>query len=427
LLRGDSYGEVLANRSFRGLWLGQSLSYLGQSVIYVAVALYVYDLTGSARGISFAVALELLPWVVIGPLTGTLADYLDRKSMLIAAYLIQAGLVALLTLTTTLGQLYVVVFLISLLAPVTQIVWAVALPAVAGQKLFVRGSSLSIVAQNVGYVAGPILGGWLTSIVGVRPTFWAVVACFLAAAGFSVQTRMPGATMERREPFHLTGIWDDLAEALGFLVRHPVLRYLVLLNCITSLGWSAPGVAAVVYVSETLGLGGGQYGLLQGTVSLGVALGVLVLGRYARVLRWQRLLVGGAVLAGLACMAVMGKPGLGLLLILWFVSGVGWAAFWIIDEAIWARITPDESRGRVYSLADAIIFLVDAGMALLGGWLVHLLGPVVALSIIGAIVVAGAVALSTVSGGYKAIARLESNGSGEQVVLARTDNFRREM
>jgi MFS family permease len=404
VLRGDSYRELLANRSYRGLWLGQTLSHLGQAVIYVVVALYVYELTGLAQGISFAIALELLPWVVIGPLTGTLADYLNRKAMLVIAYLAQAGLVALLPLTTALGQVYGLVFLISLLAPVTQLVWAAALPSVAGQQLFVRGSSLGIAAQNAAYVAGPILGGWLVSLAGAKPAFWAVVACFLAAAGLTLWIRMPGPTAERRVPFHPLQIGNDLAEGLRFLVRDPVLRYLVLSNCIVSLGWSVPSVAAVVYVTDTLGLGGGQYGLLQGTMSLGIALGVYILGRYARLLPWQHLLVGGTVLAGLAYMAVAGQPRLVLLLVLWLVSGVGWAAFWIIDEALWARITPDEVRGRVYSLADAVIYLAEVGTALVGGWLVYLVGPTTSLLLAGGIVVLGAAALSATSRGYKAVA-----------------------
>jgi MFS family permease len=67
LLPEDSYQRVLANRSFLAPWFGQGLASLGQAILYVALALYVYDLTGSAQGVSLAVALELLAWVVVGP------------------------------------------------------------------------------------------------------------------------------------------------------------------------------------------------------------------------------------------------------------------------------------------------------------------------------------------------------------------------
>ncbi len=404
MLRGDSYREVFANQDFRALWLAQSLAHLGQSVVYVAVALYVYQLTGSARELSFALALELLPWVVVGPLAGMLADHLERKRVLVTAYLVQAVLVALLPFTSTLGQVYALVFLSSLLTPVAEIVRAVALPTVTGQKLFVRGSSLDIVAYNAANVVGPPLGGWLVGLAGARPTFFMAVGCFLAATFLSLKVAIPDPGAARRGSLGLPMIWCDLREGMWFLVRHPLLRYLLLLGCVSSLGWSAPDVAALVYLTDTLDLGGQELGLLRGAISLSMALGVYALGRYARVLPRQRLLVGGIVLAGLAYVSVLGKPGLVPLVCLWFTSGIGWGANWLMDNALWAEATPDEVRGRVYSLAEAVVCLAEVGTALLGGWLVHLLGPVPALAIMGGTVSLGAIALSALTGGYRAVA-----------------------
>lgn len=414
MLRGDSYREVLANQDFRALWLGQALAYLGRSIVHVAVALYVYELTGSARELSFAVALELLPRGLIGPMAGMLADRLERKTVLLTAYLIQAGLVALLPFTSTLGQMYVLVFLSNLLGPVADIVRAAALPAVTGQKLFVRGSSLDIVAFNAVNVVGPPLGGWLVSLVGARPTFFVVVGCLLGATAFSSRVHIPGPAPEHRQLLGPRVMWSDLREGMGFLVRHPLLRYLLLLNCVSSLGWSAPEMVAVVYLTDTLRLGGREYGLLRGTISLSMALGVYVLGRYSRALPQRHLLVGGVVLAGLAYMAVLTRPGLALLLGLWFISGIGWAANWLMDNALWARATPDRVRGRVYSLADAAIHLAEVGTTLLGGWLINVLGPIQALCIIGGTVALGAVASSAVMGGHRAVTEFHEKGMQDE-------------
>ncbi len=404
MFRGDSYREVFANQDFRALWLGQAFAHLGQSIAYVAVALYVYELTGSAQELSFALALQLLPWVVIGPVVGLLADRLERKRVLVTAYLVQTSLVALLPFSSTLGQVYALVFLSSLLVPVAEIVRAAALPAVTGQKLFVRGSSLNIVAYNAANVVGPLLGGLLVSLVGARPTFFVAVGCFLAATVFSLRVVIPSPAMGNRGSLGWQMLWRDLREGMRILVGTRVLRYLVLLNCISSLGWSAPNVAAVVYLTDILGLGGREYGLLQGTISLSMALGVYVLGRYARILPRQHLLVGGVVLAGLAYVSVLGKPGLALLLFLWFTSGIGWGANWLMDNTLWAEATPDEVRGRVYSLAEAVVCLAEVVAALLGGWLVNLLGPVQALAIMGGSIGLGAIALSALTGGYRAVA-----------------------
>lgn len=392
--RGDSYREVLAIRSFRTLWLGQALSHVAQSIIYVVVALYVYELTGSAQQVSFAIALELLPLVVLGPLAGVLADRLERKGMLVAAFSVQAVLVGLLPFTTSLAQVYVLVLLISVLAPLASLVWAVALPSVTGQELFVRGSSLDIVAYNAANVLGPVLGGWLASLVGSRPVFFVAAGCFVGAASLSMTASAPGPTAEDAAPLGLHAVRNEMVEGIRFLLGSGVLRYLVLLNCVASLGWAAPSVAAVVYVTDTLGLGGREYGLLRGIGAMGIALGVYVLGRYSRRLSRQRLLVGGVVLAGLAYMCTLVQPDLLLLLGLWFISGLGWAANWLMDESLWAQLTPDKVRGRVYSLAYALISLAEVGMALLGGWLITVMGPTEALFIIGFTIASGAIALT---------------------------------
>jgi MFS family permease len=396
LLRGDSYRDVLANRSYRALWLGQSLSYLGQSIIYVLVALYVYELTGSAREVSFAVALELLPLVVIGPLAGVLADRLERKGILVVSFMAQAGLVGLLPFTTSLRQLYLLVLLSSLFALVTGLVWAAALPAITGQKLFVRGSSLDIVAYNAANVAGPVLGGWLASLVGARSVFFVVVSCFLGAALLSMRARAPGPMVAQRGPLSLSVMRSEFAEGMSFLAGHPILRYLVALNCIASFGWAASSVAGLVYLSEVLGLGGQEYGVLRGTVAMSIALGVYILGRYSRYLSRQHLLIGGVILAGVAYMAMLGEPELAPLLGLWFVGGLGWAAFWLMDESWWAEVTPDRLRGRAYSLADAIVSLAEVVTALLGGWLVTVLGPSQALFFIGLTIASGSIGLTVV-------------------------------
>ncbi|NIN65898.1 MAG: MFS transporter [Anaerolineae bacterium] len=398
MLRGDSYREVLANRSFRALWLGQTLSHLGQSIIYVVVALYVYELTGSAQQVSFAVALELLPLVVIGPLAGVLADHLERKRMLVAAFSGQAVIVGLLPFTTSLAQVYVLIFLTSLLAPVASLVWAVALPSVTGQELFVRGSSLDIVSYNAANVLGPIAGGWLASLAGSKPVFFLAAGCFVGAASLSMRAAAaPGPRAEIREPLRLHAVREEMVEGIRSLLGSSVLRYLVLLNCISSLGWAAPAVAAVVYVTDTLGLGGREYGLLRGVDAMSIGLGVYVLGRYSRLLSRQRLLVGGVMLAGLVYMSLLVQPGLLLLLGLWFVSGLGWAANWLMDEALWAQLTPDKVRGRVYSFAHAVVSLAEVCMTLLGGWLVTVLGPIQALFIIGLTISTGAIVVTALA------------------------------
>lgn len=123
-----------------------------------------------------------------------------------------------------------------------------------------------------------------------------------------------------------------------------MFRFLLLLNFVLSLAWTTPDVAAVIYMTDTLDLSGQEFGLLHATMSLSIALTVFILGNLARRLPRRRLLVGGVMVAGLAYTLILLKPGMFQLLVIWAVSGLGWGAHWLMDQTLWAEITPDESK-----------------------------------------------------------------------------------
>jgi Na+/melibiose symporter-like transporter len=407
-----TYRQALNNPNFRSLWVSHSLAQLGRATLYVVVALYVYELTGSARELSFAVALQLLPWVVVGPLAGILADRLERKRVLIAAYLMATLVAVVLPFTTRLAQLYVLIFLINLLDPAARITQAAALPSITGQHLFVPSTSLNIVSLNAAYVIGPALGGWLVSIVGAQSAFVPVLACFLGALVFALRAKIPSPVTGDRERLRLATIPGDLAVALRIIFSDPLLRFLVLFSCIAAIGWSAPDMVAVVFVNENLGLSGREYGLLRGTVSLSLALGVFLLGAVESRLLRPYLFLGGTLVAGLAYGAVFAEPTLTGLLGLWFASGIGWGAFWLIDNALWAEGTLDHVRDRIVSLADALIYVAKVGAALGVGWLIPALGASRSLGIIGAAICTGTLALWVLGGGRQLIG-YQVVGTGE--------------
>src|SRR5690606_42135643 len=67
------------SRPFRRMWLGTSLSGIGTQLTNVAVALQVYDLTGSNLAVGLVGLFALVPLVVLGPYGGAVVDAFDRR------------------------------------------------------------------------------------------------------------------------------------------------------------------------------------------------------------------------------------------------------------------------------------------------------------------------------------------------------------
>src|ERR1051325_4912540 len=88
------YLELLrSNRSFRFLWLGQVVSQMGDWFDTIAVYTIALRLTGSSRSVALIMVARFLPSVVMGPLSGVVADRFSRRTIMIISDLIRAVVV----------------------------------------------------------------------------------------------------------------------------------------------------------------------------------------------------------------------------------------------------------------------------------------------------------------------------------------------
>src|SRR5258708_2120748 len=81
------------NRGFRFLWLGQVVSQLGDCFDTIAVYPIGLGLAGSSRSVGLMMVARFLPGVVMGPLSGVVADRFNRRSIMITADLLRAVVV----------------------------------------------------------------------------------------------------------------------------------------------------------------------------------------------------------------------------------------------------------------------------------------------------------------------------------------------
>ncbi|MCA1633562.1 MAG: MFS transporter [Acidobacteria bacterium] len=88
------YLELLRqNRGFRQLWLGQVVSQLGDWFDTIAVMTLVLNLTGSGRDVGLIMVARFLPSVIVGPLSGVVADRFNRRTIMIVSDLLRAVVV----------------------------------------------------------------------------------------------------------------------------------------------------------------------------------------------------------------------------------------------------------------------------------------------------------------------------------------------
>ncbi|MFJ4675640.1 MFS transporter [Kitasatospora sp. NPDC088783] len=187
--------EVLrTERQFARLFVGQSLSTLGDRVSFVALPFAVLSIGGSAVDVGLVTAAGLLPLLVFALVGGVWADRIPRRRIMLASDLLRCAVqaaVAVLLLTGTAR-----VGLLALLMALFGVADAFFLPASTGLlPLLVpadrlrEANALSGFVQSTGLVVGPALAGLLIAAVGpggalaMDAASFAVSAAVLARLG----------------------------------------------------------------------------------------------------------------------------------------------------------------------------------------------------------------------------------------------------
>jgi MFS family permease len=257
--------RALRIRDFRLLWAGSLISSLGTWLLVLAIPAHVLLVTGSLRDTGLTLAADYLPFLILGPLAGVVADRWDRRRLMIATSLFRAGAVALMLLGTSPGRYWVLYA--ALIAESSGGVlyipaWQARTPAIVGTgTLLSSANSLNALADGTVRLIGGPLGAILLTVCGVR---WLICAdalsYLLSAIANALTSRAPAeraagepATVERAagEPATveraageraageraagksagqrtaLGGVAHDLAEARRALRSQPVARALL--------------------------------------------------------------------------------------------------------------------------------------------------------------------------------------------------------
>jgi len=365
-----------ANRNFR-LWVGASfVSNIGGWMQGTAQTwLVLTELTDhSAGAVGLVTALQFLPQVLLVVLTGTLADHVDRRKLLLA---IQCGMATLalalglvvLSGVVQLWHVYVFAFLLgcgmAFEAPARHSFVA----ELVGDGDIGNAVALNGTAFQLARTVGPAIAGMSIALFG---TGWVFIINALSYAGV-IATLMHMQVVDRHEEHGEGRGRVRLLDGFRYVRGRPDIRTVFLmLFFMGTLGMNF-GVFISVMSVAVFHKGAAEYGLLTSVMAVGSVTGALLAARRERPLMQH--LIGGTALFGSAMTLAALAPSFlvfGLLLML-----VGGASQTMLTSANgFVQLSTDRTmRGRVMAIHVAILF---GGLPLgapLVGWVADHAGP----------------------------------------------------
>ena len=377
-----SYWELLrTRRQFARLWLGQSISNLGDLFSLVALSVAVYLQTDSAAWVAAVFAARAIGTLAVTPVAGRLADTMDRRRWMIALDLVRMGIVAVIPfgLQAWLPSILIAVFVLQAASALFYPSKLSSIPGLVGQPMVTRANALSGISDRILEIAGYPAGGLLVVAWGVHALFWVDALTF----GISAATifSMSSSAFARVEMLSSKEgrFWRGMKVAWAL----PRLRY----NLVAAIGGAWPLGAALpllvvltyrhIVFHEPIG-----YSLMLTALALGAAIGAAVVGRCGPALRFWGTAVG-IVVSGVGFIALGNISFIGTGLLAVFLSGLGNGCFYVANQSEMQDQVPEVVRGRVLSARFAgTQFMVALGAAS-SGWVAT------ALSVSGAYVLLG--------------------------------------
>ena len=361
--------SALREPRFRRLLVGWSLSNFGDSALYLSLAIWAKDLTGSnsAAGlVFFALAVP----VFLSPLGGHLADRVRRRPLLVVVNLLGAAMVLSLfgvSSAADLWLIYAVAFGYGLLGTVNGAAQSGLLKdLLPDEDLAAANAALSTIDQGL-RILSPLVGAGIYAAVGGGALSLLAAATFLIAvvALLSVRIEESDPDEHPRE-----SVRREFTAGFRHVRANPLLRQLVIAVAIAFAVIGAYDSIVFAVVDEGLGREPAFFGVLMSMQGGGSILGGLTAVLLIRRLGEART-VGVALLTFSVSCAGFASTSLGVVAAAAVLGGA--AIPWLIVGFVTARQrhTPARLQGRV-SAATVLAMngpqtvSIAAGAALIG-------------------------------------------------------------
>jgi MFS family permease len=352
--------RALSNPGYRVFWLATLFSNLGSAVQEVAQGWIVLELTGSALWLGVIAACARIPFVVLSPIGGVLADRFDRNRLLAIAQVLRMVPVTALAAVVSLGWAQPWHFAVAAIglgignalnAPTASVM----IKHLTRDLELESAIALQSAQFQISRALGPLLATGVFVLAGVVYGFHVNAISFVPLLWFALSRGRVAATVPRPR----ISMTSALKQGLRYVLSDPVVRVLLIATT-AAIALLGSHVALFPVISAQLGTGVIGTAYLTGATGAGSLVGALLMPAAIAGRGWRSVLtiagvVGGAGISGLAW-----APNLSLACVLAFVASVAATTFLTTTVSVLQRRAADHLRGRVMSF---YFLAVNAGLA----------------------------------------------------------------
>ncbi|MBI2852294.1 MAG: MFS transporter [Chloroflexi bacterium] len=384
----DRYVSALQYRDYRYMWMANLSAQAAYWALIVARGWLVFDMTHSPSMVGTVTFVAMAPMVFLPPISGVLADKMNRRTLLAWTYgvnLLHNLVLALLAISGILETWHILLLSLvngsarAMQMPVSQ---ALAANLVPREKLL-NALSLNAATMHASRLVGPGLTAPLLAILGAPAAFFLCTAFYLVGwvQILKIKTVSTGG-IKKGESFVV-----NFTDGIRYVWHHHTIRMItgmVILHCGLTMAFES---LLPVFSTQRLGAGSAGFANLMVGVGAGALAGsILIGGVLSPFARGKFYLVTG-ILSGLGQVMLSFAPNMAVAVTAAAAMGASQAAFMTLGQATTQSLAADDFRGRLASINAFSLGGVMSTMNLVNGFLGNVYPVVLVLLVEGMIFV----------------------------------------
>jgi MFS family permease len=372
--------DVLRIPSYRNLFAGQAISDIGDGITLLLLLLVINELTGSTAALALMAIAEAVPHFTVGLVAGVYVDRWNRRSVMLAADLLRAGIVLLFAFAAIAGivpLLYVLAFAQSSVSTFFRPARGALLPRIVPAAGLPAANSLAQASQVIGSVIGAGIAGLIFGTFGTGLVGFAIDAATFIVSFFFVSRIAAEAGRIASGADHAAGRKDvlrSLREGLAIVRGSRALSGSLVAAAVSMLGLGAVNVLFVPLIVNDLRVDPTWMAGIELAQTAGMIMAAGAVALLARRLAPTTIITLG--LAGIGtCIGLMaGVSAVWQVILLLFVVGWMVTPLQAMLQTIVQTVATDATRGRVVSLLQASLSTASVASMAIGGVLGDLIG-----------------------------------------------------
>jgi len=393
------FREVLRNRNFFLLWLGQIISQLGDRLDQMALIAFIYHRApGSSWQIAKILSFTIIPVFLIGPIAGAYVDRWDRRRTMYICDLLRAALVLTIPLflfyAKNLAPIYLIIFVVFSIGRFFVTAKLSIVPDLVEKKDILLANSLAnttgMIAAILGFGASGVLVEWL----GAKSGFYLDSLSFLISASliFFISKKTAAAMNLKKVSKEIVEVirkpvFQEIKEGIKYFISNKQIR---LTAAVTFILWSALGaiyVVLIVFVQKTLQSATKDLGLLVMFLGVGLFMGSLIYGRFGQKLSQYKIIFASLFLSGLMlivfAITLDNYPSFFIAAILSLALGLLISPIMIASNTIIHNASDSSMRGKIFSSLEIVMHLGFLLSMFISSLLAEKISPVTILVTVG--------------------------------------------